>query len=276
VLGLSLENIFIVAADTTLTPIDLGSYSSRVTFMAGNAAKMAAENLRDQVRDAVARIGEVEIAEINFHHEHVFTSDGKLDLTWVEAIEYATRKVGALQSTGHYNSPKLGGVFKGSGAGLSPSYSFGAVVAEVSVDTETGHVKVHHIWGAHDAGKALNPLAVEGQLEGSWHMGLGQALSEQMKYYEGLLVNGNFVDYKIPTTKDTPFIHTNIIESSDPEGPFGAKECGEGALHPVIPAVANAIYDAIGVRITSLPMTPEVVKREMRKKIQVMEEHNID
>jgi len=245
VLGLSMENIFVVAADTTLTPIDLGSYSSRVTFMAGNAAKQAAEKLREQVLEAVAKINKVERSELNIQNERVFTNDGKLDLTWVEAIENATRKVGALNTSGSYNSPKLGGDFKGAGAGLSPSYSFGAVITEVKVDKETGHVKVIDIWGAHDAGKAINPLAVEGQLEGSWHMGLGQAVSEQMKYRDGLLVNANFIDYKIPTSKDTPPIHTNIIETIDPEGPFGAKECGEGAIHPVIPAVANAIYDAI-------------------------------
>jgi CO/xanthine dehydrogenase Mo-binding subunit len=159
----------------------------------------------------------------------------------------------------------LGGDFKGAGAGLSPSYSFGAVITEVKVDEETGHVKVIDIWGAHDAGKALNPLAVEGQLEGSWHMGLGQAVSEQMKFRDGLLVNGNLVDYKIPTTKDTPPIHTSIIETIDPEGPFGAKECGEGAIHPVIPAVANAIFDAVGVRVTSLPITSEEVLKQLKQ-----------
>ncbi|MCZ2357603.1 MAG: molybdopterin-dependent oxidoreductase [Bacteroidia bacterium] len=264
VLGLSIENIFVVAADTTLTPIDLGSYSSRVTFMAGNAAKMAAENLRTQILTAVASNQNVDILELNLECEKVFSNDKSIDLTWVQAIEIATRKVGALNTSGYYNSPKLGGDFKGSGAGLSPSYSFGAVIAEVSVDPETGQVRVLNIWGAHDAGKALNPLAVEGQLEGSWHMGLGQALSEQMKYHEGLLLNSNFVNYKIPTTKDTPPIHTNIIESMDPEGPFGAKECGEGALHPVIPAVANAIYDAVGVRVTSLPINAEEVLKAIK------------
>jgi len=269
VLGLSLDNIFVVAADTTLTPIDLGSYSSRVTFMAGNAAKMAAENLREQILDAVAKLHEVEKSELHFENEKVFTNDRKIDLTWVEAIENATRKVGALNSTGAYNSPKLGGDFKGAGAGLSPSYSFGAVITEVKVDLETGHVKVIDIWGAHDAGKAINPLAVEGQLEGSWHMGMGQALSEQMKYHNGLLVNSNLVDYKIPTSKDTPPIHTNIIETIDPEGPFGAKECGEGAIHPVIPAIANAIYDAVGVRVTSLPINSEEVLKEMKKSKQL-------
>ncbi|MCC7331324.1 MAG: molybdopterin-dependent oxidoreductase [Flavobacteriales bacterium] len=264
VLGLSLDHIFVVAADTTLTPIDLGSYSSRVTFMAGNAAKMAAENLKIQILEAVATIHNTDKSELNFENEKVFTNDGKVNLTWIEAIENATRKVGALNSTGYYNSPKLGGDFKGSGAGLSPSYSFGAVITEVKVDLKTGHVKVVDIWGAHDAGKALNPLAVEGQLEGSWHMGLGQAMSEQMKYHNGLLVNSNWVDYKIPTTKDTPPIHTNIIETIDPEGPFGAKECGEGAIHPVIPAVANAIFDAVGVRVTSLPINAEDVLTQMK------------
>lgn len=272
VLGLSLDNIIVVAADTTLTPIDLGSYSSRVTFMAGNAAKMAAEHLRDKILDAVAELHQTQRAEINIQNERIFSNDGMLDISWVEAIENATRKVGALNTSGYYNSPKLGGDFKGAGAGLSPSYSFGAVIAEVKVDSDSGQIKVVNIWGAHDAGKALNPLAVEGQLEGSWHMGLGQALSEQMKYHEGLLVNSNLIDYKIPTAKDTPPIHTNIIETMDPEGPFGAKECGEGALHPVIPAVVNAIYDAIGVRVTSLPISPEEVLKAMKASSTLIED----
>ncbi|KAA3652956.1 MAG: aldehyde oxidase [Bacteroidetes bacterium] len=266
VLGLSMNNIFVVAADTTLTPIDLGSYSSRVTFMAGNAAKQAAEKLRELILSAVAKINKVDQSELNIQNERIFTNDNRLDLSWVEAVENATRKVGALNTSGAYNSPKLGGDFKGSGAGLSPSYSFGAVITEVKVDQETGHVKVVNIWGAHDAGKALNPLAVEGQLEGSWHMGLGQAMSEQMKYRDGLLLNANLVDYKIPTAKDTPPIHTDIIETIDPEGPFGAKECGEGAIHPIIPSLANAIYDAVGVRITSLPITSEEVLKAIKEK----------
>ncbi|MCP5061377.1 MAG: molybdopterin-dependent oxidoreductase, partial [Ignavibacteriae bacterium] len=266
VLGLSMDNIFVVAADTTLTPIDLGSYSSRVTFMAGNAAKQAAEKLKGMVLNAVAKVNKVDISELNLKDERVFTNNNEINLSWVKAVENATRKVGALNTSGAYNSPKLGGDFKGAGAGLSPSYSFGAVISEVKVDKETGHVKVINVWGAHDAGKALNPLAVEGQLEGSWHMGLGQAISEQMKFRDGLLLNGNLVDYKIPTTKDTPPIHTNIIETIDPEGPFGAKECGEGAIHPVIPSIANAIYDAIGVRVTSLPITSEEVLKAMKKR----------
>ncbi len=265
VLGLSMENLFVVAADTLLTPIDLGSYSSRVTFMAGNAAKMAAENLKEKIVAAVAKFTETDISELNLVNERVFSNDKKVDLSWKEAVEMGTRFIGALNTSGFYNSPKLGGDFKGAGAGLSPSYSFGALVAEVKVDTETGFIKVLNMWGAHDCGKALNPLAVEGQLEGSWHMGMGQAISEEMRYSNGLLLNANLLDYKMPTSLDTPPIHSNIIETMDPEGPFGAKETGEGALHPSIPAIANAIYDAVGIRITSLPIKPEDVLAKLKE-----------
>jgi 4-hydroxybenzoyl-CoA reductase subunit alpha len=265
VLGISFDNIFVLAADTLLTPIDLGSYSSRVTFMAGNAAKMAAENLKKKILDSVSAIKNVPVEELNIIKETVFSNDRSVEISWKEAIEITTRKVGALTFSGYYNSPKLGGNFKGSGAGLSPSYSFGAVIAEVKVDMETECVKVENIWGAHDCGRALNPLAVEGQLEGSWHMALGQALSEEMRYHQGLLLNGNLLDYKVPTSLDTPDIDTTIIESIDPEGPFGAKECGEGALHPAIPAIANAVFDATGVRITSLPIKSEAILKGIRK-----------
>ncbi|MBI2271174.1 MAG: molybdopterin-dependent oxidoreductase [Bacteroidetes bacterium] len=266
VLGISFDKIFVLSADTLLTPVDLGSYSSRVTFMAGNAAKNAAENLRTEICTAIAKKTRVAIEELNFSGNRIFSNNREINLTWDEAIDILTAHRGAVSVSGKYISPKLGGDFKGSGAGLSPSYSFGACVAEVKVDVETGSVKVLNVWGAHDCGKAINPLAVEGQLEGSWHMGIGQAMSEQMKYFNGLLLNNNFLDYKIPTTLDTPDIHTNIIESNDPEGPFGAKECGEGALHPVIPAIANAVFNAVGVRITRLPISAEDVLNKIKKK----------
>lgn len=272
VLNISMEKIFVLAADTLLTPVDMGSYSSRVTFMAGNAAKNAAENLRKEILEAVAKRNEIAVEELNLINERIFSNDKKIDLSWLEAIDILTTKRGAVSISGKYISPKLGGDFKGAGAGLSPSYSFGACAAEVKVDLETGQVKILKVWGAHDCGKAINPLAVEGQLEGSWHMGIGQAMTEQMKYYKGLIVNNNFLDYKIPTSLDTPDIVTNIIETIDPEGPFGAKECGEGALHPVIPAIANAIYDAVGVRITKLPIMPEDILSELKKMKQVEKE----
>lgn len=215
--------------------------------------------------EAVSVKKNIQKEEIILADNKVFSNDKTVELTWEEAIDILTANRGAVSVSGKYISPKLGGDFKGAGAGLSPSYSFGACIAEVDVDMETGFVKIQNVWGAHDCGKAINPMAVEGQLEGSWHMGIGQAITEQMKYYNGLLVNNNFLDYKIPTTLDTPDIHTHIIETIDPEGPFGAKECGEGALHPVIPAIANAIYNAVGVRITKLPISAEDILEQMKK-----------
>ncbi|MBV6442532.1 MAG: aldehyde oxidase [Haliscomenobacteraceae bacterium CHB4] len=275
-LGIDVEKVFVLAADTLLTPVDLGSYSSRVTFMAGNAARDAAENLRLEILSAVARRTGVPETELYIEANRVCSNDRTVALEWQEAAEILTTGRGAVSVSGKYISPKLGGDFKGAGAGLSPSYSFGACVAEVQVDPETGQVDVLRVWGAHDCGKAINPLAVEGQLEGSWHMGIGQAMSEQMRYYNGLLLDNNFLDYKIPTTLDTPDMQTNIIESGDPEGPFGAKECGEGALHPVIPAIANAVYDAVGVRITRLPISAEEVLMQMKMKNTLTELQTAD
>jgi 4-hydroxybenzoyl-CoA reductase alpha subunit len=264
VLGIGMDKIFVLAADTLLTPVDFGSYSSRVTFMAGNAAKDAAQNLRTEIISALTKKYNTDPDELNFSGNRVFSNDKTLDLSWPEVVDNLTANRGAVCVSGKYISPKLGGDFKGAGAGLSPSYSFGACIAEVEVDTETGYVKVTNIWGAHDCGKALNPLAVEGQLEGSWHMGTGQAISEQMTYHKGLLMNNNFLEYKIPTSLDTPDIHASIIETIDPEGPFGAKEAGEGAIHPVIPAIANAVFNAVGVRITRLPIRAEDILEQMK------------
>lgn len=269
VLGLDLHNIHVHSADTLMTPVDLGSYSSRVTFMVGNATKMAAENLKQEILNRVADGIGAAVELLEMKNRRIKSSDGKVDLSWNEAVEMATAGRGALVASGYYISPKLGGNFKGAGAGLSPSYSFGAVVAEVQVDPASGRVTVKNLWGAHDCGRALNPLAVEGQLEGSWHMGMGQALSEALKYHQGLIINPGFLDYKIPTSLDIPDFHTHIIESCDPEGPFGAKECGEGALHPAVPAIANAVFDAVGVRITSLPISPEMILKEIRLKEKI-------
>jgi 4-hydroxybenzoyl-CoA reductase subunit alpha len=224
VLGIDPGRIRIVSADTGLCPIDLGSYSSRVTFMAGNASREAAENLKEAIASGEPAVGE-----------------------------------------GRYDSPRMGGSYKGAGAGLSPSYSFGACAAEVDVDPETGAIRVCDIWLAHDCGFALNPLAVEGQLEGSVHMGLGQFIGEQIQFEDGRITNASFLDYKMVLAPDVPNIHAIIVESGDPEGPFGAKECGEGALHPVLPALANAVYDAVGIRLRKLPATPDRVLTELRK-----------
>jgi 4-hydroxybenzoyl-CoA reductase alpha subunit len=263
-LGVSLDRTFVQAGDTRLTPVDLGSYSSRVTFMAGNAAKMAAGKMRSTIIEAVAKHLEISESALTIRQNRIVSADRTVDLSWEEAITIATAHRGALATSGWYISPKLGGDFKGAGACLSPSYSFVAAIVEVEIRPDTGALRIIDLWGAHDCGRALNPLAVEGQLEGSWHMGMGQGVSEAMEYYEGLILNANLLDYRIPTAVDIPTYHTNIVESVDPEGPFGAKECGEGALHPVVPAIANAVYDAVGVRINELPITAEKIRQALQ------------
>ena len=140
-----------------------------------------------------------------------------------------------------------------------------AYVAEVDVDLETGMVKCTNVWAAHDCGRALNRMAVEGQIEGSLHMGLGQVLSEEMRYLGGRITNTNLLDYKILGPHETPDINVIIVESEDKEGPFGGKEAGEGPLLPILPAVGNAVYNAVGYRAHSLPIRPEDVYRHLQK-----------
>ncbi|HJY87545.1 MAG TPA: 4-hydroxybenzoyl-CoA reductase subunit alpha [Candidatus Acidoferrales bacterium] len=269
VLGVRPERIKLVAADTELTPVDLGSYSSRVTFMAGNACLEAAKNMRAQILEGVARKFGCDPQLLEARDDMVFTlDDSRLRLRFEEAVGAALDFRGALVAQGTYAPPEeaRGGKFKGAGVGPSPSYSYSAQVAEVSVDTETGQIQVHRIIAAHDCGKALNPLTVEGQIEGSVYMGLGQALQEEMLWNKGRLMNPTLLEYRIPSTLETPEIESIIVESMDPEGPFGAKEAGEGSLAATIPAVANAIYDAVGVRIHSLPITPEKVLAALHDK----------
>ncbi|MBV8062141.1 MAG: molybdopterin-dependent oxidoreductase, partial [Nevskia sp.] len=261
VLGVRLERIRVFSQDSDLAPIDLGSYSSRVTFMAGNAARRAALAIRRQLVAAAARL-------TGYNDENVFvcrdemihnTANPDRSVSFMQALEEALADSGALIAKGMYQSPPLGGTFKGATAGLSPSYSFNAYIARVSVDTETGFIRVRKVWAAHDCGQALNPVAVEGQIEGSIHMGLGQVLSEAMTYKGGHILAPNLLDYKILGPLEMPEVEVHIVESHDPEGPFGAKEAGEGPLIPILPAVANAVYDAVGVRLYDLPLTPDRV-----------------
>ena len=270
-LGCKPEQISLVSADTDLTPIDLGSYSSRVTFMAGNAAIAAARQLRNLLVGAAS-------AELDVAPEDLVLRRGTLSrrdgigppLSFPELVKLAESRNGALAATGSYKPPKLAGPFKGSGVGPSPAYSYSAAVAEVDVDPDTGWVTVERIWMAHDIGRALNPVLVQGQIEGSIYMALGEALMEEQEFRgdRGPRVLGvhripSMLEYKSPTTFETPEIHTFLVETIDPEGPFGAKEVGQGPLLPVIPAVANAVHDAVGARIDETPITPEKVLRAL-------------
>jgi 4-hydroxybenzoyl-CoA reductase subunit alpha len=319
VLGIGLGRIRIIAADTDLTPIDIGSYSSRVTFMNGNASLRAAQDVKKKIVAAAAvkmncapedvimrddrmwKRGAAEPSTNGAHAEQGFdlekvdaprgnvkevsgrvegqTLRGSLQqkrkeegpkdsMSFEEAVVSAIDFTGALTGTGSYAPPKeaRGGQFKGAGVGPSPAYSYSAQVAEVSVDEETGEVKVHKVWAAHDCGRALNPVSVEGQVIGSVWMGLGQAMQEEMVWKDGLLMNPGMLEYKSPSATESPEVECIIVESVDPEGPFGAKEASEGSLAATIPAIANAIYDAVGVRLREAPFTPERVLAAIKAK----------
>ncbi len=262
VLGLQPEEVKLVTADTELTPIDLGSYSSRVTFMAGNAAVQAAERLRNLVSEAVARKLGVARERLRFWDGRVYDPDDpESGVSWEDACCMAEEAHGALASSGSYTPPKLGGPYKGSGVGPSPAYSYTACVAEVSVNKDTGAVAVDKVWVAHDIGRAINPTLVTGQVEGSVYMAVGEALMEEQAFRKGLHKIPSMLEYKSPTTKEMPSVETILVETVDPEGPFGAKECGQGPLLPVNPAIANAVKDALGVKFHELPITPDKVLR---------------
>jgi 4-hydroxybenzoyl-CoA reductase subunit alpha len=306
VLGCSLGRVKIIAADTDLTPIDIGSYSSRVTFMAGNATLRAAEAVKKQIAAAAAKKMGCEPEELLFRDDKVFAkgrSDNRVrptrpggipsvsgrvenqilrgslqqkrkdegpkdSLTFEEAVVAAIDFHGALTGTGSYAPPPeaRGGKHKGGGVGPSPAYSYSAQVAEVTVDEDTGEVTVHKVWAAHDCGRALNPVSVEGQIIGSVWMGMGQALTEEMIWKDGLLMNPGLLEYRSPSSVESPEVEPIIVESIDPEGPFGAKECSEGSLAATIPAIANAIYGAVGIRLHESPFTPERVLAALRTK----------
>jgi 4-hydroxybenzoyl-CoA reductase alpha subunit len=264
-LGLEPGDMNMVTADTDLTPVDLGSYSSRVTFMAGNAAVVAGERVRARVVEAVARKLDLDTDVVVAERGRVGIA-GDLDqsVTWAEGVRLAIAATGPLVESGGYTAPKLAGSFRGAGVGISPAYSYSACVVEVDVSPHTGLVTVERVWLAHDIGRALNPLLTEGQVEGGVYMGLGEALFEEHTFRGGLHRGPSLLDYKIPTSLDMPPVETFLIESDDPEGPFGAKEVGQGPLLPVIPAVANAIHDALGVRIDEVPITPRKIVAAMR------------
>ncbi|GAC1340276.1 MAG: xanthine dehydrogenase family protein molybdopterin-binding subunit [Myxococcales bacterium] len=266
-LGCDPREVTVVAADTDLTPVDLGAYSSRVTFMCGLAAREACATLGAQLRAAAARKLGCAPAEVELEMGTAFVAaEPARNLSFAEACQLAEEAAGTpVTAAGGYRTVKLGGNYRGGTIGASPAYSFTAHVAEVSVDEETGIWRVEKIWAAHDCGKALNPTLVEGQIEGSVYMGAAEAQMEEMVYDgRGLLRGPSLLDYLIPTSLDTPLIDAAIVESHDPNGPYGAKEAGEGPLHPAIPAIANALHDACGIRIRELPFLPSRVLQLLR------------
>jgi len=270
ILGIDPFDIRIVTADTDLTPVDLGSYSSRVTLMTGNAAIQAAERARESLVLAVAEKLGVPIENLSLAERRVFDVENpEVGVSFAEAVVLAESKFGTIGTVGSYKPPRSPGKFKGAGVGPSPAYSYSAAVAEVDVNPDTGIVVVERVWMAHDIGRSINPMLVMGQVEGSVYMGLGEILMEEMTYRTNRNVVHKFpslLEYKSPTTMEMCDVKTYLVEDPDPNGPYGAKEVGQGPLLPIPPAVANAVYDAVGVRIDEVPITPEKVMRALRDK----------
>jgi 4-hydroxybenzoyl-CoA reductase alpha subunit len=275
VLGVTTFDIRIYTGDTDLGPVDLGSYSSRVTLMAGNAAMQAAERAKAMLTEAVAERLDVPKERIRFADKRVFDGAApEKGVAFREAVCLAETRFGTVGTVGSYTPPQSPAQFKGGGVGPSPTYSYSAAVVEVTVNPVTGWINVSKIWIAHDIGRALNPTLVRGQVEGSVYMGLGEALMEEQEFrrlpkrLSHALVHKfpSILEYKSPTSLDMPEIVTELVEEPDPRGPFGAKEVGQGPLLPIMPAVANAVHDAVGVRIDEAPITPEKVVKALAEK----------
>lgn len=268
-MGITLDKISVVAADSDLTPIGFGAYSSRVTLMGGNASKMAGEDIKNKILPFAASLLNVAESNIDARENKFFDVNNPANsIEWEKVAAAYFSKKGPLTGAGHYSPPEgLGGKYKGATVGTSPAFSFSASVCEVEVDMETGKVKILNVWDAHDCGTAINPMAVEGQVEGAVVMGLGETLLEDQVFNaNGKLLNGDLHNYLIATSAETPNIDSSLVDSFEPNGPFGAKEVGEGAILPVLPAIANAIEDAVGVRICEMPITPEKILAALKAK----------
>ena len=275
VLGIDLKDIRLCVGDTDLTPVDLGSYSSRVTLMVGLAAKQAAERARDKIAEAVGEHMELPKDALVFAEGQVFPAhDPDKSIAFNEAVVIAESRFGTLGTTGSYTPPRAPGRYRGAGVGPSPTYSYSASVIEVEVDSGTGLYDVQKIWMAHDLGRALNPVLALGQIEGSIYMGLGEAVMEEQafrrlpKRLSPALVHKmpSMLEYKSPGFHDMPEMVIYMIENDDERGPYGAKEVGQGPLLPIMPALANAIFDAVGVRIDQVPIHPDMVLKALHEK----------
>ncbi|MFZ5867654.1 MAG: xanthine dehydrogenase family protein molybdopterin-binding subunit [Thermodesulfobacteriota bacterium] len=288
-LGIPLECVRVFSGDTEYS-VDLGAYSSRQTLMTGHAAKEAAESVRRQIAEVLSVHMGCDVEDITFRNGNVLFRGGPGNFeklrqgyikehrgwtdppggdyfTFREAARLAFLEKGTLVGTGKYKPPRLGGAYKGAAVGTSPAYGCSAQVVEVSVDLETGQVSVDNMTDAHDCGLAINLTSVEGQMQGSLSMGLGECLFEEVKFdSRGRIINASLGEYKIPTALDMPNVKSIVVESNEPNGPYGAKEVGEGAIMPTIPAILNAIYDATGVRINELPVTAERLYMAMKEK----------
>src|SRR5450830_14612 len=271
VLGVGVDDVRFARVDSDSTPVDPGTFGSRVTFFTGNAVKRAAEDARRQLAEIAGQRMEVNPDDLVFRRREIINRlDDRQRMSFKEAVRWGAFQTGQLViSHGVYAAGDEKIDFRTGHGNLSPAYNPSACAVEVEVDPETGQVKVVGFWGADDSGNPLNPLAVKGQVIGATVMSFGHALYETLVRIDGRVMNPSFRDYKMPLTTDIPkladFQHSNVI-TWEPEGPFGAKEAGQGAGTGVIAALANAIYDATGVRMNSLPMSPDRIRFALNQK----------
>jgi len=266
-LGIPMTRVRVAQVDTETSPFSLGCISSRGTFFGGNAVKKAAEHARSQLFEVASELLEADPLDLSLQEERIFVK-GTPDkaVSFQKAVQELYNRRGGMPviGMGFYKPNTEIPDFKTKYGNISPAYPFACHVAEVEVDRETGIVRVIRYVAAHDIGKAINPMLAEGQVEGGVAQGLGFALMEEIKYEKGRIGNPNFLDYVVPGPSDLPPIDVIFVETNDPEGPYGGKGVGEPALNPVAGAIANAIYDAVGIRVTELPMTPERLRALIR------------
>ena len=270
VLGIGVDKIKIFTADTELTPLDLGTYASRLTFIAGNAVKIAATEARDRLAEVVAEELEENPEDIRFQGNRVHVAGApERGFSFPEAVKMAVNKKGLIvMGRGSYDPPYRIADFETGKGQFTSTYSFGAQVAEVEVDPETGVVKLLKIFSATDCGFAINPLSLEGQAHSSVSHAQGMTLFERPVLHDGKVLTPSFLDYHIPTSMETPEVDCIFVETIDPEGPFGAKGVCEGYQVPTAPAIANAIYHATGIRIRELPVKPEEILKGLEQRKQ--------
>ena len=270
-IGINFNRIKITSADTETTPFDTGSFASRVTFISGNATLNAAKDAKEQILEIVAKEHGLDPEILDIQAEEVINKDStSVVMTFSKALElcYSFNYGKQIIGRGSYNPKTTPIDFRTGEGNVSGSYGFEAQVAEVEVNKETGEITILKMWDAHDIGKAINPQSVEGQIEGSLIMGIGYTFFEDLKMRNGKVTNANFANYKVPRTVNIPPMESIFIETKDPQGPFGAKGMGEAALLPTSAAIANAIYDAVGIRLKELPFTPDKVIKALKDKEQ--------
>jgi 4-hydroxybenzoyl-CoA reductase subunit alpha len=267
-MGYNFENMKIVSADTEAAPHDFGAYASRQTLMSGAATKEAGEEIKGQVLELASTMLETDVTDLDCREGWVFSiSDQEKGIALSDVAREFFVKKGPLVGRGAYTPPKLGGKYKGAAVGTSPAYSFCAQISEVEIDEETGEIQVKEVWDVHDCGQVINPALLQAQVHGALYMGMGESIWEEVVFDEnGKIKNANLGEYRLPTALDMPKITSELVDSYEPSAPWGVKEVGEGATIPTMGCFSNAIFDAMGIRIHSLPLSYEKVWQALKEK----------